>query len=278
MCEPSSPSTTWVRRSHAIGRELDLRSAEYEPSVRTCLPAAFCRRRPAAARLGRRRTGDVGVGHWRVPARIAGICGLLAFVTVSVGWIAGGLAQPAAFSWADDDISDLGATTADSAWLYNQVGANVTGLLVVGLALGLWRALSPDALGRLGASILLVAGLGSFLDGIFRLDCRGIDAACTNDSWHAHAHKIESGVTAAALLAAPLALGLAFRRLPTWRDSWLPSIAAVPALIAANVVFSPVGAGAATRAATVVVFLWIAFVGLRLLQKHEADTRTAAAA
>jgi hypothetical membrane protein len=117
-----------------------------------------------------------------VLARVAGICGLLAFVTVNLGWILGGLAQSAAFSMADDDISDLGALTASSAWLYNQIGANLTGVLIVVLGFGLWRALSPDLLGRIGSLAVIVAGAGSFLDGIFRLDCQGIDANCTNDS------------------------------------------------------------------------------------------------
>jgi Protein of unknown function (DUF998) len=207
-----------------------------------------------------------------MPIRAAGICGLLAFVTVNIGWIAGGLAQPASFSSARDDISDLGAVTADSAWIYNRIGANLTGLLVVALALGLWRALSPDVLGRLGSAALLVAGAGAFLDGFFRLDCRGIDAACTNDSWHSHAHKVESGITGAATLAAPVILAFAFRRIPLWRDSWLPSLATVPAIVLTNAAFSTVGSGAATRAGTVVAFLWIAFVGLRLLQKADRIT------
>jgi hypothetical protein len=202
-----------------------------------------------------------------MPARAAGICGLLAFVTVNVSWIAGGLAQPSSFSFADDDISDLGATTATSAWLYNQIGANLTGLLVVALALGLWRVLSPDVLGRLGAAALVVAGVGSFLDGLFRLDCRGIDAACTNDSWHSHAHKLESGVTGGAALLSMLLLTLAFRRIPAWRDTWVPSLAAIPTLILANIIFSVIGDGAATRAGTVVLFAWMAFLGARLLQK-----------
>ena len=90
--------------------------------------------------------------------RVAGVCGLLAFVTFNVGWIAGGLTQPDSYSFADDDVSDLGAMTARSAWLYNQVGANLTGLLVVALALGLWRALSPDMLGRVGSGALAVGG------------------------------------------------------------------------------------------------------------------------
>ena len=49
-----------------------------------------------------------------MPARFAGACGLLAFVTATAGWVAGGFAQPAAYSVARDDISDLGAITAAS--------------------------------------------------------------------------------------------------------------------------------------------------------------------
>jgi hypothetical membrane protein len=205
----------------------------------------------------------------RMPARIAGICGLLAFVTVNIGWIAGEFAQPTAYSVANDDISDLGADTAGSSWIYNRIGANLTGLLVVALALGLWRSLSPSVLGRLGAGTLLVAGTGALLDGFFHLDCRGIDTRCSNDSWHSHAHKLESGITGAATIAAPLILAFAFRRIPAWRDSWLPSLLTAPAIVLANVAFSAVGNGAATRAGTVVVFLWIAFISVRLLQKGD---------
>ena len=211
-----------------------------------------------------------------MPLRAAGVCALAAFFTSAIGWIAGDLAQPAAFSPANDDISDLGALAAASPWLYNQVGANLTGLLVMAAALGLWRALSPDVLGRVGAGALFLAGLGSFLDGLFRLDCRGIDTGCVNDSWHASAHKWESRFTAAATLLAPLVLAFAFRRLPEWRRAWLPSLATLPAIIVANVVFSALGDGAATRAGTVVWFLWVAYLGVLLIRKAERSrVRTA---
>jgi hypothetical protein len=200
-----------------------------------------------------------------MPARLAGACGLLAFVTATVGWVAGGFAQPAAYSVSRDDISDLGAVTAASPWLYNQIGANLTGLLVMLTALGLWREVSPSVLGQLGAAALFVVGVGGFLDGIFRLDCRGIDAACTNHTWHAHAHKIESGITGAAFLLAPLLCALAFRKLPRWRSAWLPSLLVFPAILVANVVFSAIGDGAATRAGTVVAFAWVAFIGAYLI-------------
>lgn len=200
-------------------------------------------------------------------ARVAGACGVAAFVSATVGWLAGGFAQPAAYSVARDDISDLGAVTAASPWLYNQVGANLTGLLVAVCALGLWSAVGPSVLGRLGSVALLAAGVGSFLDGLLRLDCRGIDAACTNHTWHAHAHKLESGFTAAFTLLAPVLLALAFRRIPAWRGAWLPSLLTLPAIIVANVIFSAVGDGAATRAGTVVFFVWVAFVGSWLLRE-----------
>jgi hypothetical protein len=204
-----------------------------------------------------------------VPLRAAGACALAAFFTSAIGWIAGDLAQPAAFSPANDDISDLGALTASSPWLYNQVGANLTGLLVMAAALGLWRAMSPDILGRIGAGAVFIGGLGAFLDGFFRLDCQGIDAGCVNDSWHSDAHRWESRFTAAATLLAPLILALAFRRLPEWRRAWLPSLGTIPALLVANVIFSILGNGAATRAGTVVWFLWLAYLGVLLIQEAE---------
>src|ERR671910_1646602 len=100
----------------------------------------------------------------RMPLRAASICGLLAPVTVSIGWIGGALAQPDAYRSADDDLSDLGAQTANMAWIYNQIGDNLTGILIILLGLGLWRALSPDVLGRIGAGALMLTGLGFFLD------------------------------------------------------------------------------------------------------------------
>jgi hypothetical protein len=198
--------------------------------------------------------------------RLAGASGIVAFVTYNLGWILGDAAQPPAYNPARDDISYLGALTASGAWLYNQLAANTSGALLVVLAIGLWRALSPSRLGRLGAAALVATGTGVFLDGIFRLDCQPIDAGCSNDSWHSHAHKIESGFTGGLTLLSILLLAVAFRRVPGWRGAWLPTASAIPAIFIANLAFSPVGAGAATRAGTVVVLGTFAFFGFRLLQ------------
>jgi hypothetical protein len=202
--------------------------------------------------------------------RAAGVCGLLALVTVSVGWIGGALAQPDAYSSADDDLSDLGAMTANMAWIYNQIGDNLGGILVILFGLGLWRALSPDVLGRIGAGAVMLTGLGVFLEGFFRLDCRGIDAGCTNESWHASAHKMNSRFYAAATIAAPLILAFAFRRIPEWRGAWLPSLLAVPASIVCGVLFSVLGDGASQRAGNLTLIAWFVFLAVRLMRTANA--------
>jgi hypothetical protein len=208
-----------------------------------------------------------------MPLRFAAVCGLLAPVTFLVGIVLGGLAQPDAFSSANDDISDLGALTASQAWFYNRIATNLTGLLIVLFALGLWRMVGRSTLGRVGSATLVVMGTGQFLDGMFRLDCRGIDAGCVNESWHATAHRVESGFTSAALFLAPIILAFAFRRLRVWRPIWIPTLAAMPAVIVASIAGSAFGAGAAARAGAVVWFAWVALVAAWLY--HLAPAREA---
>jgi len=208
-----------------------------------------------------------------MPTRLVAVCGLLAPITYSAALLFGHMAQPDAFSSADHAISDLGAETASQAWVYNQVGVNLTGGLVVVVGLGLWRALSPSLLGRLGAAAVALAGLTLFLQGFFRLDCQAIDTGCENVSWHSDAHRFATGVSAVFILAAPIVLAFAFRRLPHWRDAWLPTLAVVPLSIAASVLFSFVGSGASNRAGAITWLLWLAYIGLHFLRKDEAARR-----
>ena len=190
-------------------------------------------------------------------------------MTYCAALVFGHLAQPDAFSSADDAISDLGAETASSAWIYNQVGVNLTGVLIMVVGLGLWQALSPDLLGRLGAVTVTLAGLTLFLQGFLRLDCQGIDGRCENTSWHADAHSVATGVSAAFIFVSPIVLAFAFRRLSSWRNAWVPTLAVVPASIAASALFSLLGSGAATRAGATTWLLWLAYIGLQLLRKGD---------
>jgi len=201
-----------------------------------------------------------------MPLRAAAICGLLAPVSFVAGLVLGDVAQPDRFSPANDNISDIGAQTADRAWLYNQIAANLNGLLIVVFALGLWRALGSGWLARLGVVGLAILGATRFLEGFLRLDCRGMDAGCENTSWQADGHGIESGIAAALFFVVPPLLAFAFRRLPEWRDLWLPTLLAVPVVVAASVLFSVIGDGAAVRAASITWFLWLGLLAWRLLR------------
>ena len=207
-----------------------------------------------------------------MPLGVAAICGLLASATFIVGLVIGDLVQPEPFSPADDDISDLGALTATHPWIYNQIAANLNGLLIIAFALGLWSALGAGWLARLGVLCLAVLGLMRFLEGFLRLDCQGIDTGCENTSWQSSGHGIESGISAALFFIAPPVLAFAFRRLPDWRSLWLPTLLAVPVVIAASVLFSVIGDGAAVRAASVTWFLWLGLVALRLLRVDRGGT------
>lgn len=212
-----------------------------------------------------------------VSTRIAAICGLLAPLTYSAALLFGGLVQRDGFSSADHSTSALGADTASSPWIYNQIATNLTGLLIFMFALGLWQSLSPDLLGRVGAGLLALQGVGLFLEGFFPLDCQPIDAGCENTSWQSEGHRWVSRVTAVFLFAAPLVLAFAFRRNPRWRDAWLPTLAAIPVFFAASIVFSAFGSGAATRGGAVAWFVWLGFVAFQLLRKSEPSPDRSAA-
>jgi Protein of unknown function (DUF998) len=202
-----------------------------------------------------------------VPLRVSAICGLLAPITLIAGWLLGGLAEPDAYSVVDYDISDLGALTADTPWLYNQLGANLTGLLLLALALGLWKTVGTSLAGRIGVAAFGVFAVGTFLDGLFRLDCREIDSGCDRfASWHGTAHAVETAFTVLGVFVAVFALARAFKKSPRWHDLWVPTVAAGLAALASLALLSLAGDGLAVRVGTTILFAWVALVSYRLLR------------
>lgn len=206
--------------------------------------------------------------------RISAICGLVAPITFIAGWLIGSLAQPDEYSMIDHDISDLGALTANSPWVYNQIGANLTGLLLCALTLGLWPTVGTRLAARIGVVALAVFSVGQFLDGLFRVDCRAIDgrdgiALCENTgtSWHATAHAAESVLSILAAFVAMFALSRAFKKSAPWHDLWVASLAAgIGALFALVLLQVFAGAGLAERVASTILFAWVALVSYRLLR------------
>jgi len=212
--------------------------------------------------------------------RLCAICGLVSPLAFVIGSVAGGLAQPDAYSFVDDAVSDLGARTADQAWIYNQLGANLTGLLVAALAYGLWKTGIPGRSGRIGVIALAVMGTGLHFDGWFRLDCRAIDAGCNNGGtgWNVVAHSVESLVTTLALLVSVFALARAFKNAGRWRDLRTPTLIAGFATVTLLIGLMFVGQGLAVRLGVGLWFAWVALVSYRLLTIVREDDRLAEAA
>jgi hypothetical membrane protein len=163
----------------------------------------------------------------------------------------------------------LGALTANSPWIYNQIGANLTGLLLCALALGLWQTVGTRLSARIGVVAFAVFSVGTFLDGLFRVDCRDIDAPCENTggaSWHATAHAMESVFSILGFFIAMFALSRAFKKSARWHDLWVATLAAGIGAMSALVVLSIPGAGLGERVASTILFAWVALVSYHLLR------------
>jgi hypothetical protein len=205
-----------------------------------------------------------------MPVRVAAVCGLLVPLTSTAALLFGGLAQPDAFSSADDDISDLGAETAASAWNLqphrhesDRPPADRLCARALAGALARHRRAPRGRPARCPRN-------HHFPRRLLHARLPGIDSGCENDSWRSDANHIVSGISAGLAFAVPLVLALAFRRNPRWRDTWLPTLLAVPAFIVASIAFSAIGDGAATRAGAVAWSLWLGFTAFQLLRKAES--------
>ncbi len=207
---------------------------------------------------------------------VSAICGLLAGPVLFVGTLAGALAQPDDFSLVNHANSDLGADTAESAWLSNQLGSNLPGLLLLVFGIGLWRSVGRHRSARIGSILVAVAGVSVFLTGLFRLDCRQIDQGCDNSSWHAAAHNTVAGLTVLALVLAPFVLARALKLSPQWRDLWVPTLAFGIGTIVAAVAGSVVGEGLGSLLAVFVWFIWITVLAIRMLRLGSTPLRARA--
>lgn len=212
--------------------------------------------------------------------RLGGFAGIGAAFLITLGWIVGGLVQGAGYSWSRQEISDLGALTAQHPWVWN-LADSASGLLILVFAFGLLAVVRSSHAGRIGAGLIAVVGLGSVLDGVVREDCPlSTSEACRrlqDDpglSWHHQVHDIESVIVVVALLAAPFALAKAFRQFDALRGLRGYTLATGVAAVAATVAYVPLygdpGAGIAQRALILISMAWIAVISISMLRSNPA--------
>jgi hypothetical membrane protein len=128
--------------------------------------------------------------------RLPAICGLLA----PIWFIAALLAFAAArsdYSHLTKAVSELGAAGAPHALAWNVVGFGAVGVLIVVLALGIWR----QAGARFAALLIAVSGIAFAAAGVFPADMSNFEADTTR------LHILASLVSLAAFAIAIPAMG-----------------------------------------------------------------------
>jgi hypothetical protein len=157
----------------------------------------------------------------------AAVVGQIVFLT---GWLVLGALEGHGYSPGRDDISDLGAPTAQHvAW--NSLSLGISAILSAAFAIGaLAPALRvPGKRAAVGAWLvaLSLVSLDNLSDVFFHVDCRAADAGCTPDqafaSWHGKIHLIVFVVAAVATVAAPFALAYRMRIVDGWKDLARPT-------------------------------------------------------
>ena len=217
-------------------------------------------------------------------------CGVVAAVLLPMAWIILGALEPH-FSLLDNDGSDLGAIGARHAAIWNVI-ISATGVLVVLCSIALVRTLSRRVASTVGSLLVTLAGAGLFIDGRNREDCSpATDKACLKavEAWHIsghfQVHIIESIVTVAALICAPLVLRATFRASQQLRVLATFSLLAAGVQIVCEVtitVFSGRaglgGQGIVEFVANVAGLAWLAVVALRVIAvSGERETSQTAA-
>jgi hypothetical membrane protein len=203
---------------------------------------------------------------------LAGAIAVATPVIFSAAWLAGWAAQDT-YSPRREDISALAALDAHHPWLM-MVGFLTLALGVVVLGMGLWRGVEGGRPGRVGALLVLSAGLGILVAGLARNDCSSELAACKarvdagDVSWHHNVHDTVSGLVFLVFVVAQLVLARAFRRDPSWRDLRVYSIVSGALTLVLLVLFGT-GAidgwnGLVQRVFLAVPLIWIMVLGRRL--------------
>jgi len=226
-----------------------------------------------------RRPGGREIERWLAWGAIA------AQVVFTGGWLLGDALQDAPYSAARDPISDLGALTAQHAWVI-LTAQGIAGALTIAFAIGALRPAMAVAGRRAAIGPWLVAGsilgLDNLSDAFFRLDCRVADPDCAAiwiASWHAEVHDVAAVIGVALAVAAPFALARRMRLAAAWRDRAGPALAfgVVFALVAAGYVAltGSDGSGYAQRALVVIGSAGVVLLALRvrLLSRIPPTTR-----
>jgi hypothetical membrane protein len=197
-------------------------------------------------------------------------CGVVAGTLFMVASLVQAFTRPG-FDFRRHAISML--SLGDLGWI-QITNFEFTGLLAVGLAIGVRRALHPGRAGTWGPPLIGAYGVGFIVAGIFRIDPAlgfppGSPEGFTGFSWHASVHFLGFTVAFIGLIAACFVFARRFASLQ--ERGWATYCAATGvvafALIALGMT-NVVTASVSFAVMGVVTSGWIAAIALRLLSER----------
>ena len=200
--------------------------------------------------------------------RVSAACGiaspiLAALVGMGVGYMQLG------YSFTEQRLSELGASGAPYAFIFNVVGLMTSGMLVVVLSLGLYTEFSSNRVARIGSGLLAVCGASLFMTGIFPCDVGTVEASASGIL-----HGVFAGIGTFAIISAALAMWLGLKYDAVWRNhSWFSlSVALVAVALYVPHLFSPLPQwnGAIQRILVMVLLVWIEVMSIKLLSRSRA--------
>lgn len=172
-----------------------------------------------------------------------------------------------------ETISALAAVDAQQGWIMI-LGFLALGLGTAALGLALPRAVRGGVSTRIGAALLLLAGLGIVVAGLARLDCSPGLAVCDTRidagdvSWHHKVHDLAGVLVFQALVIAQFVLARAFQRDDRWRDlrtySVISGVASVVLLVLFGTGVTGDWNGLMQRLFLALPLVWIVVVGVRV--------------
>jgi hypothetical membrane protein len=196
-------------------------------------------------------------------------------VVFNLGWLIGGALQAGSYSAATDDVSDLGALTAQHPWVILTGGAIAGALTILFALFALRPALAVPGRGTALGPWLLAAslmGLDNLSDVFFRLDCRAADRGCSTSaamsSGHGTIHGVVGAATAIVTIVTPFVLASRMHRADGWRDLARPTFTFgwlfLAVLIGYAALGGETGSGYLQRAAIVLLSAGVATLALRV--------------
>jgi hypothetical membrane protein len=166
----------------------------------------------------------------------------------------------------DQFISDLGATGTSHADLMNFAGFVPSGLIMVAFGIALLKLFPKHLLGRIGASLIILFGVGLIIAGIYSCDpgCPQQGGSIENSI-----HDAIAGPTFLSAITGTLFFGISFRRFDSWKG--LSNYSLISALLCYGFFVLLVSSlesrnltGLWQRLILVTIFLWCGIVGIKL--------------